>query len=198
MARGTSAHHSGGQPEYSGPADAEPYFLYVGGRDEYKDFPVLLAALAEMKDPPRPHLFAVGGGKWSRSESAAIVRLGLTDRVTHVTVDDEELRGYYAHALALVVTARAEGFGLPVLEAMASGCPVISSSGGALPEVAGGAALHFEPGNAAQLVDHLRATAKDGGVRQELIRAGRRRASEFSWEATARALAEVYRGLPRE
>jgi glycosyltransferase involved in cell wall biosynthesis len=185
------------QAEYSAPANAEPYFLYVGGRDGYKDFPVLLAALAEMKDGPQPHVFAVGGGRWSRSESAAILRLGLMSRITQVTVDDEGLRGYYAHASALVVTARAEGFGLPALEAMASGCPVISSSGGALPEVAAGAALYFEPGNVSQLVDHLQATAKDDGTRQALIRAGQRRASEFSWEATARALAGVYRGLAR-
>ena len=156
------------QAEYSARADAVPYFYTSEGAMSTRTSPVLLAALADMKDAPQPHLFAMGGGKWSRIERAADARLGLTNRVTQAAVDDEGLRGYYAHALALVVTARAEGFGLPVLEAMASGCPVIASLGGALPEVAAGAALYSSQG-IHQLVNHLRATANGGRVRGELI-----------------------------
>jgi glycosyltransferase involved in cell wall biosynthesis len=72
----------------------QPYFLYVGARDGYKDFPVLLAALSEMEDSAEPHMVAVGGGIWSRSERAEIRRLGLTNRVSHVTPDDAVFRAW--------------------------------------------------------------------------------------------------------
>jgi glycosyltransferase involved in cell wall biosynthesis len=103
-------------------------------------------------------------------------------------ISDQELRALYEHALALVFPSLYEGFGLPPVEAMTCGCPVVISEQPALLEVCDDAALRCEANDVATLSRHLRALNDDAALRQRLSAAGRERAHRFTWEATARAL----------
>ena len=103
-------------------------------------------------------------------------------------VSDAELRALYEHALALVFPSYYEGFGLPPLEAMTCGCPVIISEQPALMEVCGDAALTCQADDADAIIRHMRAIASDPALRERLAQAGRARAKRFTWEAAARSL----------
>ena len=108
-------------------------------------------------------------------------------------VSDEELRDQYRQADMLVYPSLYEGFGLPVVEAMASGLPVITSTGGALPEIAGDAALIVDPLDELAIGDAILRLADDTDLRRALSRSGLARATQFSWETAADQLASVYR-----
>ena len=119
--------------------------------------------------------------------------LGISGRVRFLEkVDEEELLYLYNGALVLVLPSLYEGFGLPPLEAMACGTPVICSNRGSLPEVAGDAALLVEPG-VEEIAAGLRKIWKDEALRSELSRRGLKRAASFSWEKTAAETLNVYK-----
>lgn len=169
------------------------YLLFVGHRAGYKNFAVLLEAFAA-STVLRANLMLVcfGGPAFSAEESARVAALGLGKQVIHRGGSDLALAGYYAAAAALVCPSLHEGFGMPVLEAMALGCPVLCANAGSLPEVAGGAALYFDP----QDVAALRQAAEDLLDRSVETRArveqGRQRAQAFTWAACAAQTAAVY------
>ncbi len=108
-------------------------------------------------------------------------------------VSDAELRALYAGASAFVFPSRYEGFGLPPLEAMALGAPVVCADAASLPEVVGDAALLFPAGDAVALAAALSRVLDDLALRERLSRAGRERAARFTWERTAAATVAVYR-----
>jgi len=178
------------------PAAVDEYLLYVGGRSGYKSFDLVLQALAGR--PPecgeRLQLIAVGK-PWSRTERRRIAQLGLVDVVsTRCGVDDEALADLYRGAAALVYPSLAEGFGIPLLEAMTCGCPVVASRIPVAVEVAGDVPLYFAPGNVESLTQAL-CTALREGRAEWRVAAGRDRAATFTWEATARGVLEVLRAL---
>jgi len=107
-------------------------------------------------------------------------------------VSDEELIALYQLAACLVFPSLYEGFGLPVLEAMAAGCPVITSTASSLPEVAGDAALLVDPLNAQEIARAMQRVLQDEDLRRRMISDGQRRAANFSWEETARMTREIY------
>lgn len=106
-------------------------------------------------------------------------------------IPDAELRTLYEHALALVFPSFYEGFGLPPLEAMTCGCPVIISEQPALEEVCGDAALRCRADDTDQIVQHMQALHCDAGLRARLVAAGKERAQRFTWESTARSLLDL-------
>ena len=108
-------------------------------------------------------------------------------------VDEPALEGLYAAASAFALPSLSEGFGLPILEAMRRGLPVTCSDASALPETAGGAALLFDPRDVASIRAALSRVLGDGELRARLIAAGRARASELTWDRTARATLAAYR-----
>ena len=108
-------------------------------------------------------------------------------------VDDRVLEGLYAAATAFALPSLSEGFGLPILEAMQRGLPVACSDASALPEVAAGAALLFDPHDVASMRAALGRVLGDGDLRARLIVAGRARAAELTWDRTARATLAAYR-----
>jgi len=165
----------------SGRAAEGRYFLYVGNDKPHKNVDVLVDAFARISDAS---LVLTG---------AAFERFKSRERVV-VTgfVDDAELAALYRGAIALVVPSREEGFGLPALEAMASGCAVITSNAAALIEITGDAALHVEP-DAASLADAMTRIASDESLRAALAARGIARAEEFTWTRCAELTRDAYR-----
>jgi glycosyltransferase involved in cell wall biosynthesis len=125
-------------------------------------------------------------------------RLGIEDRIVwKQMVSEEDIVTLFQAATALVQPSLAEGFGLPVLEAMACGCPVIASDIPPLREVLGGAGLLSPPGDPVALSLALRKVADDAALRDELRQRGLERARSFSWDRTAKETLEVYREAAR-
>ncbi len=171
---------------------AYPYFLFAGALKPGKNVPMMLRAFAEFLRTARvPYdLLLVGSDYWlDPGIPATISALGLRDRVKVVGfVDDEALASYYRGAVALLSVSRIEGFGLPVVEAMACGTPVIGSTAGSVSEVIGDAGLIVGPDDEQALVYAMHRVAADSGVRERLIRLGRERARHFSWRTFAQAV----------
>ena len=179
------------QPNGTRP-EAPPYALFVGGIQPRKDPLTAIEALALVDGDLR--LVLVGDEKRGGDDvRQAVARLGLEKRVELAGyVEHEGLASLYRGAVCLVFPSRYEGFGIPVLEAMASGTPVVATTAGAVPEVAGDAAILVEPGNPAALADGIRRALAD---RERFVAAGIERAKQFSWAETARRTLAVYREL---
>lgn len=176
----------------------KPYILNVGTLEPRKNLPCLLRAYAAARKKGLPHRLVVTGARgWGASPLASLVEeLRLNDDVSFTGfIPDHEMPGLYAGAEFFVYPSLYEGFGLPVLEAMASGTPVITSNVSSLPEVAGDAALLVDPRSVEELCT---AMLKLAGNR-ELLGATRARglaqAASFSWERTARETWEIYEKL---
>jgi glycosyltransferase involved in cell wall biosynthesis len=167
------------------------YVLFVGRRDGYKDFATLAGAFAGLPDDGTV-LVALGGGRFTDGELALLAGLGIAGRVRHVDADDATLPAWYAGALAFVFPSRYEGFGLPTLEAMASGTATVLADSSSHPEVGGDVARYFPPGDADSLRQVLAEILGDERLRAQLAHRGVQRAAEFTWAATARTTAAAY------
>ncbi|MBI4588287.1 MAG: glycosyltransferase family 4 protein [Candidatus Rokubacteria bacterium] len=162
----------------------------------HKNHARLLEALAALRetDGLRPCLVLTGSVKHGhRGVMDAVRRLGLRDQVRWLGyVDQRRLVALYRAATALVFPSLHEGFGLPILEAMACGCPVACSRTTAAGETAGDAALTFDPTDVSEIAHALRALLQSEELRRDLTRRGLRRADQFTWERSARATLRVY------
>ncbi len=175
------------------------YVLAVGTLEPRKGIDTLLAALAVPHAPDLPVVLA-GQPGWGRVDPDVLAsRFGLDPGRIRVLgrVSDRELAVVLHNAAVLAAPSRAEGFGLPVLEAMAAGVPVVHSDAPALVEVAGGAGVTVQRGDSAALAAALRAVLSDPGQAQNMIAAGQRRAQRFTWEATAGQVWSVHVELHR-
>jgi glycosyltransferase involved in cell wall biosynthesis len=172
----------------------EPFVLWVGERHSYKNFPAALAAWASCPAARGTDLLCIGGGAFRASERAAIEAAGAAERVRQRVCGDGELRWAYEHAQALLYTTLWEGFGVPLLEAMWMGCPVLASDRAPFREVGGDAAVYAEPTDLAALRAGLDAALAAG--RDASAVAGRRaQAARFSWDTCAEQHEAVYREL---
>jgi glycosyltransferase involved in cell wall biosynthesis len=173
------------------------YVLSLATLEPRKGLDVLLRALAEPTAPDLP-LVLVGAPGWGGVDPvtlAAEVGLGAGRVRVLGRVDDRDLAVTLSAATVLAVPSRAEGFGLPVLEGMAAGVPVVISRDAALQEVGGDAVLSSDTGNPVALAAALRRACDDSTLRDQLIRAGSARVAEFSWARCADETAAVYRRL---
>jgi glycosyltransferase involved in cell wall biosynthesis len=177
---------------------AEPFFLYVGNRRGYKNFAALLQAFARSGAARAgTRLVAFGGGKPTPGELCQIEAQRVADLVSFTAGDDSRLAAHYASAAALLYPSLDEGFGLPPLEAMLHGCPVAAAGAGAIPEVAGDAALLFDPADPAAIGDAIDRIAGDEVLRAELVTRGWSRAARFGWESTAASTLRAYESALR-
>jgi glycosyltransferase involved in cell wall biosynthesis len=179
------------------PAAGEPYVLFVGQRGDYKNFATFLSAMAPLLgDDRRLRVVCAGGRAFSAKEVEASRALGVEGRVLHVAgPSDAALAALYQHARAFAFPSRYEGFGLPVLEAFACGCPAVLGRASSLPEIGGEAAAYFDPGSEASIREAMGRVLHDEPLRHAMIAAGHRRAREFSWERTARETWAYYAEL---
>jgi len=175
---------------------ARPYVLFVGVLEPKKNLDVLLDAVALLRRARawgETELVVVGAPGWGPDPARRVPALGLDGAVRFVgAAPDADLPALYGGALAFAFPSLWEGFGLPALEAMAAGVPVVASNRGALPEVTAGAALLVDPAPA-PLAAALARLLAEPALRERLRAAGLARAAEFSWERTARETLAVYR-----
>lgn len=173
-----------------------PYLLFVGTRDGYKNFGLLAAAYAH--DPALRRdfdLVCFGGGAFSTKEHAHLDSLGLAGRVHHFAGPDETLATLYQHAAVFVYPSKYEGFGLPPLEAMHYGCPVIVSRTSSIPEVVGEAGLYFDPQSEESLTHALNRLVSDSALRADLVAGGHLQTARFSWDRCAKETLGYYRSV---
>jgi glycosyltransferase involved in cell wall biosynthesis len=179
-----------------------PYCLFVGNLEPRKNLPALIEAFAEVRrrfkmDGRSMQLALVGTRAWLHAGIfRAVERHGLGDDVAftgYVPIGD--LPALYGGAACFVFPSLYEGFGLPVLEAMAAGAPVIAARTGSIPEVAGDAALLVDARVPGELAAAIEAVLSEAALRERLIARGRARAATFEWDAVARQTLAVYEAV---
>jgi glycosyltransferase involved in cell wall biosynthesis len=176
--------------------------LSLSAKRPHKNLPALIGALARIAPERRPVLVLPGYPTWHEAElRERATQLGVMQDVRFEGwLGGEELEGLWAIADAFVFPSLYEGFGLPVLEAMARGVPVACADASSLPEVAGDAALLFDPRSEAEIAVAIERLLDDGGLAERLRAKGRERSRRFTWERTARLTLDSYArtlGLPR-
>ncbi len=172
------------------------FILFLGTLEPRKNVRTLVQAYGQWRkaEPDIPKLVVAGGKGWYYDQIFAEVEaLGLAGEVIFPGyVRQEELPLWYNAADLFVYPSRFEGFGLPVLEAMACGTPVVTTNVSSLPEVAGDAALLTPPDDETQLIEAMRRVLSDRALRQEMMAKGQAHAATFTWERTARQTVETY------
>ena len=176
----------------------KPYILYVGSERPRKNLDRLIEAFAAVRrEFPELLLVKVGVAGRTREYRQEIMRklesLGIIQAVIFVEyVSELDLAYYYSSAALLAYPSLYEGFGFPPLEAMACGCPVVTSNTSSLPEVVGEAGIMFNPYDTDSLVEAMRQVLTDGELRNDMVRKGLEQAKKFSWEKAARETEDVY------
>jgi len=179
------------------PLPEPPYLLYVGARNFYKNFAGLLRALARSPELLKSfRLVCFGGGGFTPSEKSMIASLGLpSDAVRQLSGNDRLLSKLYSHASVFICPSLYEGFGIPVLEAMSQGCPVVCSDTSSLPEVAGNAAEYFAPEDPDAMLAAIERVINSPARAQQLTALGYERVKLFSWDRCASQTLDAYRRL---
>jgi glycosyltransferase involved in cell wall biosynthesis len=170
------------------------YILYVGMRAAFKNFRGLLQAMHDAKVQDYVDLLVLGGGQLSGEEKTLINSLGLGNSVVSMPkVSDELLAEAYAGAKLFVYPSLSEGFGIPPLEAMSLGCPVLASRGGAIPEVCGDAPFYFDPADQDSFARELLRALSDEPSRERAVRTGQVVASRYDWNKCSEQTLALYR-----
>lgn len=176
----------------------KPYILYIGTLQPRKHLITLIEAFhLLLKKKPEYNLIIAGKKGWLYEEIFARVKsLHLQNKIIFPGyVSDEEKAALYTNASLFVLPSLYEGFGIPLLEAMSYGCPVISSFASSLPEIGGDACLYFDPTNPQELVDDMIALIDDSSLRRDLIQKGKKRVQLFSWEKCGEETLEIIKRL---
>lgn len=171
----------------------EHYVLYVGQRYHYKNFERFLRSFAVVNQRNPEVKLVCTGQQFNNEERKLITDLRLDGVVTSMFVTDNQLAYLYSKALCFVFPSLYEGFGIPILESMACGCPVALSDASCFPEVAGEAAVYFNPYEIEDMAETIWRITEDSGLRKTLIAKGLGKAKDFSWEKTAIQTAGFYK-----
>lgn len=169
-----------------------PYVLFVGQRHLYKNFLFFLSSIASVLQDKDLELWCVGGGPFTRDEKRLMARLGVLNRIFQFSLSDAKLSAAYLGALVFVFPSLYEGFGIPILEAFFQHCPVVVSDIPVFREIAGDAAIYFDPVEPEELRTAVEHIIDDTALRQDLMARGAVRSKLFSWERCARETAATY------
>jgi glycosyltransferase involved in cell wall biosynthesis len=173
----------------------EDYILFVGKREGYKNFDNVLKAYASSSLKNRTKLICFGSHAFNKEELDLISILQISDQVIYKKGNDLDLVNLYQYAVFFVYSSIYEGFGLPVLEAMANNCPVICSNSSSLPEVTNGCALSINIQNSEELKQAMDTLFGDKELRNNLVILGKQNVKQFTWQATALKTLKVYQDL---
>lgn len=169
------------------------YILFVGNRSIYKNFTFFLKAVAPLLNAnPSLYVVAAGGNKFNAEEQALIKELGVSQQILQQNFEDHQLSSYYANAKCFVFASEYEGFGIPVIESMACGCPVVLANHSSFPEVAGDAGVYFELHNAEDLKNKVLGLVDNESLRSQYSLKGLEQVKKFSWQKTAHDCLKVY------
>lgn len=173
------------------------YILYVGQRDRYKNFlPMIRALLSVLQHYPDIRVLCTGPS-FTKQERLFLEEVGLSDKVLHMHVNDQELQNLYSHALCFIYPSAYEGFGIPILEAYNANCPVLLNYASCFPEIAQDAAIYFHLDNISSDLGEIMEgflQMKDS-EKEALINRQRQRLVYFSWRKSAKDLSNVYASL---
>jgi len=176
--------------------ESRPFLLYVGPRGGYKNFVSLLNAYASSPMLRRNYdLVAFGGGAFSHDENEQLRALGLLATIRQESGDDAKLASLYQQSAMFVYPSLYEGFGIPPLEAMYFNCPVVCSDTSSIPEVVGDAGYLFDPADIDSMRVAMETVAGSPELSRELVRRGRERIKQFSWDRTAEETIDIYRQM---
>jgi len=172
------------------------YILFVGTLQPRKNIERLIEAFSRLERQDLD-LIIIGKKGWMfESILNAPKKFEVSDRVKFLhDVTDDDLPSYYKNAEMFVLPSLYEGFGLPVLEAMSYGCPVITSNTSSLPEAGGDAALYIDPKNVSDITEKMKKLLDDENLRKDLIVRGKKQVEKFSWEKSAKETLEVLEGV---
>ncbi len=174
------------------------YVLSVGTVQPRKNYSRIILALKQLHNQGIHIHYAIAGGKgWLEDEMYQTIKETSLEEYVHLLgfVDDQDLPALYSASSCLVITSLYEGFGLPILESMACGTPVITSNLSSLPEVAGEAGILIDPYNVDELVKNLKTILQNTAYKDQLTQAGYEQVKKFTWEKSAQHLKSVYENL---
>lgn len=171
----------------------EPYLLFVGRRERYKNFKGLLYAIHPLLKKYKLRLLCAGGGPFTNEERQLIHSVHADKIVEYWAIsNDKTLSNLYQSAIGFVFPSLYEGFGIPILEAFACNCPCVLSNSSSLPEIAGDAALYFDPTDEESIAYAVEQLITDDQLRMKLINKGKKQLSKFSWTSTVHETIKVY------
>lgn len=174
---------------------SNPYILYVGARDGYKNFKNLIYAFSNLSNKYKDLYLICTGANFSREELSLFVDLKINQRVRNYRVTDDELAFLYKNAELFVYPSIYEGFGMPILEAFACECPVAISNTSCFPEIAKDAAIYFDPQNRESIFNSISSILESSELKKHFKQLGSNRLKDFSWEKAASETAMVYRNV---
>jgi len=171
-----------------------PYILYVGKRGGYKNFHKFIYAYSAVEEIHKNFIvLCFGGGKFTEEENRMFNDLKISQKVQQKSGSDEILANIYKYSSAFVYPSEYEGFGIPPLEAMNYGCPLVVSNKSSIPEVVGNAGLYFDPDNKEELIEKLKQVLYNSDVRMDLIAKGYERVKNFTWDKCANETYSFYK-----
>lgn len=171
------------------------YVLYVGARGGYKNFGTFLKAFAMLAHDNPDLSLVCTGGSFTAEEQAQITSLHLSERVFRFFVSDSQLTYLYRKARCFIFPSLYEGFGIPILEAFAAGCPIALSNTSCFPEIAREGGIYFDPYKVDSMVHALSVLLNDDVCRDEQIARGYEVLKQYSWKKMAEETADIYRSL---
>lgn len=195
--------HHGGPEKYhfsqlcSSPIVNAPFFLYVGQRNASKNFLQLVKDFSTFSKVNPKFKLICTGKYFTVDEINFINKHKMNDKIIHITANDEELKVLYTQAIAFIYPSLYEGFGMPILEAFAYGCPVLLNNTSCFPEVAGNAAIYFTSNkNYSNIAEKLTEISKyNNEQRKSLIEKGYQQLNKYSWNKAANELYQLYSSI---
>ncbi|MCH5149314.1 MAG: glycosyltransferase family 4 protein [Spirochaetales bacterium] len=170
------------------------YILFTGMRKIYKNFDNFICSVAPLLNKYNLNLICTGPS-FDISENNLFKKMNIKDKVFHKSASDAELSNLYSHALLFVFPSMYEGFGIPILEAFASKCPLVCSNTSSLPEVGGDAAIYFDPLDVNDMSEKIESVITSKELQDKLIEKGTEQLKKFSWKQTAVQTFDLYKKL---
>jgi glycosyltransferase involved in cell wall biosynthesis len=171
------------------------YILYVGRRTRYKNFQFFVESITPILTKDKDLKLICVGPSFTQEEHEFISKLKISDRIIAIGVDDNQLNTLYSHALVFVFPSLFEGFGIPILEAFSNKCPVCLSDASCFPEIAGPAALYFDPMDKQSILENVERLITDRVLASKLTELGLERLPLFSWTKAAQQTLSVYKSV---
>lgn len=196
---GNSLNYKAGSTDASSTPFDFPFLLFVGQRKAYKNFSWMVTQLAALLRTEKDlQLICVGGSDFNPEEQLLLKNLGIAQKVQYKVVgSDPELAALYRRAVCFIFPSQYEGFGIPVLEAFACGCPAVLNRSSSLPEVGGDAAAYFEENVVGSLENAVKRILNEKPFRDTLVEAGLNRVQQFSWEQSVTKHLAVYQSVAK-